>query len=212
MKSDKSDEYANKINNYQYDCNIILGKYQKFSHYMEEFSKNIVNDKNGLKYTNKGLDIGIGPGGYNAKYFSHCQLDGCDVSENVLNSAKNYHHTFLYNLGRDILPYAQDSLDFVVCSCVVQHLNSFNELEHGINEISHVLKYNGMLYLMFKIGNNDTILSHYNGYYREKRKFRVYEPDKVSVLCARYGLFEKQREIFLDDNWIPYCCLIVQKK
>jgi|SRR5579883_515759 len=197
------DNYKNKIENYQSDCKVLLGKNNNFSDYIKQFANNV----NG-----HGLDLGIGPKGCNSRYFSHCVLDGCDVSKDVLNSVseKQYNKLFQYNLACESLPYKNGELDFIFCSCVIQHLNSWEELENGIREISTKVK--NMFYLMFKAGVNNTILSHYNEYYGERRDFRVFHPDNVSQLCQKYGLIEKDRELFVDDNWIPYVCMIFYKK
>ena len=102
------------------------------------------------------------------------------------NNGKNsYRRTFLYNLGssQQALPYQDNTLDFVACSCVVQHLNSFAELKTGLTEIARVLKPSGQLYLMFKAGANDQILTHFNAFYGEIRSFRVFEPEAIISVC-----------------------------
>jgi hypothetical protein len=63
--------YKDKLQNYESDCPMHLGRFNHFSEYIAEFSK----DKTG-----NGLDIGAGPGGPNGRFFTQCDtLEGCDV-------------------------------------------------------------------------------------------------------------------------------------
>ena len=199
--------YKNKITNYQGDCPVELGRLKYFSDYIKEFSKR------SELVMGQGLDIGAGPGGCNGHLFSNNVFDGCDLEEDVVNSLpKEYYNTrFIYKLGSQNLPYDNQSLDFVVCSCVIQHLKSFKELELAVKEMSRVLKTNSLLYLMFKVGSNDTDLTHFNSYYNEQRTFRVFHPDNVVALGNKYNLVIDSQEKLVDSNWIPYCCLIFKK-
>lgn len=199
--------YKNKLANYQGDCKVELGIYTDFSDYIKKFSYMI--DKN-----SSGVDIGAGPGGCNGKYFDRCHyLDGCDADMEVVKTIpdKYYNNKFFHVFGRDNFEYDDESLDFAISSCVIQHLNSFNELKKGINEVSRILKRNGLFYLMFKAGTNDTTLTHYNEYYNEMRTFRVFHPINIIDMCKTYGLITKDIKKLIDENWIPYCCIIFTK-
>ena len=199
--------YVDKIDNYQGDCNILLGKHKLFSSYVKDFA-------NGQQKDSHGLDLGTGPGGCNSQFFANngIKIDGCDAEIEVVKSLKNnYFLKFLFVLGKDILPYSSASLDFIVCSCVIQHLNNINELLHGINEISRVLKSGGSLYLMFKVGTNDTYFTHFNSYYNQERTFKVFSLGAVSKLCESMSLYLASSEYLLDDNYIPYCCAIFSR-
>lgn len=198
--------YKNKLLNYQGDCGVEIGRYQNFSDYIRSFSQ---QHKTGI-----GIDIGAGPGGCNSKFFENCILDGCDADPSVVETLPNnrYKNKFVYLLGqKEKLSYSDATLDFAICSCVIQHLNSFEELDRGIQEISRILKPSGELFLMFKAGTNDSLLTHFNGYYQETRTFRVFDPKMVDALCAEYGLHVLSVEKFVDSNWIPYCCMILVK-
>lgn len=202
--------YASKIGIYQGDCKILLGKYEMFSEYIEEFSK-IVNGT--------GLDIGAGPGGVNGKFFKHCVLDGCDIEKEVVDSLSslhslnnsqqdnNYSKTFVHDLSKDVFPYTDNSLDFVICSCMIQHLNTTDELKYSLSEINRILKKDGKLYLMYKAGS-DSFFTHFNQYYKENRTFHVFSPDTILKLTT---LTLTTSELLLDDNWIPYCCSVFCK-
>jgi len=197
--------YKNKIEIYQNDCPVLLGRLPMFSDYIKEYA-------NGR--TGHGLDVGAGPQGPNGKFFTCDTLDGCDAEKDVVKSLPGniYSSTFQYFLGsKQKLPYDDSEKDFIVCSCVIQHLPGFKELEVGIKEITRILKSKGTFYLMFKSGTNDTDLTHTNAYYNEVRTFRVFHPTNVVELCQKNGLKVLSLEKLLDDNWIPYCCLILEK-
>ncbi len=198
--------YKNKITNYQGDCIVLLGRCPKFSDYIKEFAN---------KHKGDGLDVGAGPGGCNSAYLEHCKsLDGCDAEPDVVKSLDKavYGKSFMYVLGsNDKLPYLDGVKDFVICSCMIQHLNSLKELDVAMNEMSRILKQDGELFLMFKAGTNDTNLTHFNGYYGEERTFRVFEPRFVMDIGGKHGLKVGSNELLMDENWIPYCCLTFRK-
>lgn len=193
--------YTNKLNNYQSDCPVLLGKFEMFSDYIKEFAQ-------GLNIGATGLDIGTGPMGENGKYFSKQVLNGCDVEREVVESlGSEYNETFLYRIGGDLqLPYRDGELDFVVCSCVIQHLESEEELKRAFTEVYRVLKYQGIFYLMFKSGTHNTLLTHFNSYYNEERTFRVFESTKLEF----HGEILSEENL-LDSNWIPYTRIIYRK-
>jgi SAM-dependent methyltransferase len=203
--------YTNKLSNYQGDCAVLAGKYPKFSDYIKEFSR---------VQLGHGLDLGCGPGACNGKFFKYCSLDSCDAEQAVVDTVPPilnvfgnllYEAGFVYVLGQDILPYDTNELDFVVLSCVIQHLGSYYELAFGLGDVCRVLKSGGQLFLMFKSGSNDTLLTHYNSYYGEERTFRVFHPNNVSDLVQTIGFNVLSCEHFLDDNFIPYCCMVLEK-
>ena len=193
--------YKDKVGNYQADCPVLLGRFGMFSDYVKEFAES-------LKPGSKGVDLGTGPRGENGKYFSRCTLDGCDVEPEVVDSlGREYNETFIYRMGGESkLPYDDEELDFVVCSCVIQHLGSEEELKRAFDEIWRVLKKGGLFYLMFKTGSNNTLLTHFNSYYNEERTFRVFEANKLQFK----GEIVSQENL-LDSNYIPYTKIIYRK-
>lgn len=202
--------YSNKIGIYQGDCEVLLGKYPNFSDYIKNFSR---------AQFGRGLDLGCGPGACNGRFFKFCRLDACDAEQAVVDSVPNdlnvyeeplYRDRFLHVLGRDTLPYAKGELDFVILSCVIQHLNSFDELKHGLNEINRVLKTNGQLFFMFKSGTNDTLLTHHNSYYGEDRTFRVFHPQNIQDYVEKNNFRIIYQDNLLDDNFIPYSCFVLE--
>ena len=193
--------YKDKINCYQADCPVLLGRFGMFSDYIKDFAESL---SEGLI----GIDLGTGPCGSAGKYFGNQILDGCDIEPEVVDSlGKEYNETFTYRLGSGTkLPYDNEELDFVVCSCVIQHLGSEEELKRAFDEIWRVLKKGGLYYLMFKSGSNNTLLTHFNSYYNEERTFRVFEADKLQF----QGEVVSQENL-LDSNYIPYTKIIYRK-
>lgn len=193
--------YKDKLFSYQADCPVLLGRLGMFSEYVKEFA-------DGLSKGLRGLDLGTGPCGSAGKYFTNQILDGCDVEPEVVDSlGKEYNETFTYRLGSETkLPYNDEELDFVVCSCVIQHLASEEELGKGMDEVYRVLRKGGLLYLMQKSGSHNTLLTHFNSYYNEERTFRVFEPSKL-----RFQGEIISEENLLDSNWIPYTRIIYRK-
>jgi hypothetical protein len=55
--------YKDKLQNYESDCPMHLGRCKNFSQYVSEFAKGRTGD---------GLDVGAGPGGPNGKFFTEC--------------------------------------------------------------------------------------------------------------------------------------------
>jgi len=193
--------YDDKIKIYQGDSKILLGRLSMFSDYIREFA----NGKTG-----HGIDIGAGPGGCNGKYFTNCNsLDGCDANESVVQSLSDtYDQKFHYVIGYDVL---EKTYDFIVCSCVIQHLNNVDELIFGLTDMYEGLNEGGELYLMFKAGCHNTLLTHYNSYYNETRTFRVFDPEVMSEILTKIGFTVKTEEKLMDEHWIPYSCMIMVK-
>lgn len=46
--------------------------------------------------------------------------------------------------------------------------------------MSRVLKKGGNMYLMYKAGTHDSLLTHFNAYYKQERTFRVFAPTRVN--------------------------------
>lgn len=155
--------------------------------------------------------MGAGPGGYTSKFFTQCDaLYGCDANPAVVESLPGkYEQKFEYALGKgEKLPYKDGELDFVVCSCVIQHLNSEEELEESLREMTRVLKKGGALYLMYKAGNHATMLTHFSYYYNQPRAFRVYDPEKVNQALQKCGMSVVKEDLSVDGHWIPYACSV----
>ena len=63
--------YKDKMTTYTSTGPCVLGRFTEFDQYIQEYAK----DQKG-----HGLDIGPGPNGLNAKFFTMAdRLDGCDI-------------------------------------------------------------------------------------------------------------------------------------
>ena len=118
--------YDDKIENYEANNKCAIGRLQNFDEYILQFVQNIEGD---------GIDVGTGPKGYYGRHFKKAtNIDGCDSEESVVNSLPpDYNKKFIYFLGGDEpLPFADESKDFALCSCVIQHLSGEEALIKGI--------------------------------------------------------------------------------
>ena len=84
--------YSNKIEVYESNCPMYLGKEKNFIDYQIEFTK---------AQTGDGLDLGAGPNGPIAKLFTSCaSIDGCDSEKCIYESLpERYSKRFLYFMG-----------------------------------------------------------------------------------------------------------------
>ena len=205
-------EYCTLIDTYDCDCPILSGRFPRLCDYVKEFSTGQTGD---------GLDIGAGPKGGYSQYFDNVRsLDGCDADPTVVDSlpGERYNQKFVYVLGgEDPLPYPDSSKDFVVCSCVIHHLNSARELENALKEITRVLRPGGSFFLLFKAGAHDTNLTHYSKYYESERTIRVFDPECILHTSKLLGmdldctLGHMCNEVLVDPNWLVNCCLVLCK-
>ena len=200
-----NESYKNKLTNYQHDCPVKFSTYNKFKNFTDyiKFFAEMVEGS--------GLEIGAGPGGHNRKFFPHIRtFDACDKDFDVVESFEGKYNTvFIHDVGKQKLPY-DNELDFIVCSCVIQHLSSQDELDFAIGQMSKALTSRGKLFLMFKVGTHDTLLTHTNSYYKEERTFRVFDPSKVKELYRKYNMNCEFKYYFVDENWLVYCCMILR--
>ena len=133
--------YKGNIQKFSITLECIDGRFNELEHYLADYAKGVKGH---------GLDIGPGPYGQSAKHFTMVdRLDGCDIEEEILNSLPpKYEKKFYYKLGStEQMPYKDGELDFVVCSCVVHHLEGMEEFRRGMEEILRVLKKGGTLFL-----------------------------------------------------------------
>jgi SAM-dependent methyltransferase len=96
------------------------------------------------------LDVGCGDGKTAEALSRACEVTGCDFSREALMSLRSQRDPErLVNLVQcDLmsLPFEPEKFDTVVCVHVLSHLRA-RERERGAEEVSRVLKQQGMLYL-----------------------------------------------------------------
>ena len=124
-----------------------------------------------------GLDVGCGPGMYWSKYYTDKgfimkSMDSNDVVVQNLENCIKY-------TAPDEFPLDDNEFDFAICSCMVQHLNSWNEVKLLLDEIDRVVYPGGNLLFVFKEGTHDTEITLHDNVFNVERKFRVYDSQKV---------------------------------
>lgn len=100
----------------------------------------------------KLMDVGLGIGWieFYFKRRKNWDILGNDMSENSLNDAKMLFEFFgikipLFKFNITNLPFKDKSFDNVICSSVLEHLPNMGLLNKTINEVSRVLKPQGIL-------------------------------------------------------------------
>ena len=75
----------------------------------------------------------------------------------------------------------------MACLCVVHHLEGMKEFQRGMEETLRVLKKGGSLFLLYKVGVNDTLLTSYHQFLKQYLVMRVFDPREVNQMMARIG-------------------------
>jgi len=115
------------------------------------------------------------------------------------------------------LEYSDKVFDFVMCNAVIQHITP--ELVRGVTipELCRVLKSNGTLQLMFKVGEG--IKTLYDKDYDSIRTFQMYEAVEIVELLSGLGLEVIERDgdklgglmYFTDTKPSDHCLLFARK-
>lgn len=140
----------------------------------------------------RGLDAGCGAGARDVFYFWREGYDivGVDVMEENISVARKLHpeianRVHVADLSKP-LEYAGTSFDFVLCNAVIQHVDPEIVMGVTLPELARVLKMNGVLQLMFKVGSGIKVF--YDRDYGTERTFQLYEPEEVIHLLGSHGL------------------------
>ena len=144
------------------------------------------------KYDVKGnllLDVGAGHQPYK-KYFKHAKYESCD-NEQVIKEMQydtlETRHDFYCDINI-MIPKADNTYDFVICSEVLEHV--YNPL-NTISEISRILKKNGKLFISVPQCGGEHMLPHnYFNYLEPGLKYLL---EKNNLKCE---LVEKKSGIY----------------
>ncbi|MFB6180884.1 MAG: class I SAM-dependent methyltransferase [Candidatus Nanohalobium sp.] len=142
------------------------------------------------------LDAGCGPG-RDVEYFTENGLDavGIDLAGGMIEYAKankkgEYHIMDIRNLE-----FGDESFDGVYCNAVM-HFFPPEKMKNVISELKRVLKPEGVLFLNFKLGEEDSILREkYNG---EVKQYLL-DQDQINQLLKEQNLKIIEK---LEDNTI----------
>ena len=170
-----------------------------------------------------GLDAGCGAGARDVFFYWQAgyDIEGIDAVEENIRVAKELHpkiadRVSVWDLSKP-LEYSDDVFDFVMCNAVIQHITP--ELVRGVTipELCRVLKPNGALQLMFKVGEG--IKTVYDKDYDSDRTFQMYEAEGLVELLSGLGLEVVQREgdklgglmYFTDTKKVDHCVFYARK-
>ena len=147
------------------------------------YFKKILEDKNKIHNDNITLlDVGCG-GGFLSEEFAKIGLKvtGIDPSKETIKAAKihaeeeNLNIEYLEGFGED-LPFESNTFDFV-CGCdVLEHVN---DLDKVVNEISRVLKADGIFF--YETINRTLISKLLMIKFMQEWKFTAFNDDHVHV-------------------------------
>ena len=150
----------------------------------------------------KGLDIGCGADARDVVHLSSFGYDvlGTDAVREVIKTAVTLHPELADRVTvadvRNPLDIADESLSFVICNSVIQHIDPQTAEEVVFPSLARVLTPSGVLVLVFKPGRG--ALSFYDSDFQIARSFILYDEAKVQGSLSNLGL-----ELIPPDNGLP---------
>lgn len=146
-----------------------------------------------VKKSDRILDYGCGYGrtlGY-MKENGYVYLSGVDISEKMIERAKNENPTLYYSVVKNNeLSFEDNTFDAVLMLAVLTCVINDEEQEKIVKEIKRVLKPNGILYINdFLINDDKRNLDRYNKFKEKYNCYGVFELDEGAILRH----FEKKR-------------------
>lgn len=174
-----------------------------------------------------GLDAGCGPGALEMAYMAELgfEMYGIDAVAQNIDIARQRRPEFAGRLQvADLqvpLPFDGGSFDILLCNAVIQHIPPEVVYGHVLPEFARVLRREGVLQLMFKLGSG--IGRSFDGAYGAtgvERSFALY--DEVEMLAALSSLgmdlVPDQRDgkmgglMYFDDNKPMRHCVFWARK
>ena len=171
----------------------------------------------------RGLDAGCGAGARDVFFYWQRGYDiyGIDSIDENIEEARSLHPEIAHRVSvtdlREPLSYPDASFDFVLCNAVIQHIAPEIVLGVTLPELARLLKPEGVLQLMFKLGSG--IETVYDRDYGTDRNFQLYRLDEVMGFLTDHG-FERDsgggREAggvmyFTDPKPMEHCVLFARK-
>jgi len=170
-----------------------------------------------------GLDAGCGAGARDVFFYWQAGYDivGVDAVQENIRVAKELHpeiadRVSVWDLSKP-LEYSNEAFEFVMCNAVIQHITPKLVKDVTIPELCRVLKPNGTLQLMFKVGEG--IKTIYDKDYDSDRTFQMYDAEDIDELLSGLGLEVVEREgdklgglmYFTDTKPVDHCLLFARK-
>ena len=172
----------------------------------------------------RGLDAGCGAGARDVHRLWTQGFDvyGIDAVEENIQQAKEIHPEIVERISvanlRHLLPFQDESFDFVMCNAVIQHIGPADVMEVTLKEFARVLKPNGVLQLMFK--NGQGFITVYDRDYDTDRSFHLYDEREILARLNGLGLDLVESEhpdllggvmYFTDTKPVDHCVFYVRK-
>ena len=171
----------------------------------------------------RGLDAGCGAGARDVFFYWQRGYDiyGVDSIDENIEEARSLHPEIAQRVSvtdlREPLSYPDASFDFVLCNAVIQHIAPEIVLGVTLPELTRLLKPEGVLQLMFKVGSG--IETVYDRDYGTDRTFQLYSLDEVMGFLADHGLSVIPAEgeklggvmYFTDPKPMEHCVLFARK-
>jgi len=188
IKPESLDFYRQRSQHYAaFKSQFEAGGFENPSHPALHGDESLTTFLTALAPGNVGLDAGCGAGAVDVARLRDAGYDviGFDaVAENIetaiLKTPKLSKYLKIADLSNPLL-YESDSFDFVMCNAVIQHITPSVLFDITIPELVRVLKPQGVLQLVFKIGSG--MANVRDGEYGVDRIFHLYsEQDILSKL------------------------------
>lgn len=140
------------------------------------------------------LDVGSGIGGYDSAFFEEgAKVYTLDLDLPLVSKPSNHHV-----MGNALkLPYPKNSFDIVICSSLIEHVQSPELL---LQEILRVIKQNGFLYLSFPpfyspVGGHHFSPFHLLGDKVAVRLFMMRKKRHLNAWLRQRGVIENPKSI-----------------
>ena len=172
----------------------------------------------------RGLDAGCGADARDVLYLRSRGYDvfGIDSVEENIQVARELHPEIAERINvadlRHPLGFHDDSLDFLICNAVIQHIEPAVLVRVTLPEFARVLRPGGILQLMFKNGKG--VITVNDKDYKAERSFQLY--DEVEMLnhlsASNLSLIDAEQPnalggvmYFTDPKPVDHCVFFVRK-
>jgi len=171
-----------------------------------------------------GLDAGCGAGARDVFIYHQAGyiMTGLDYVKENIDMARETHPEIAEcvstgNLG-ETLKYKNNTFDFVLCNCVIQHIQPEIVRDVSLTELVRVLKPGGILQFMFKSGTG--FVSVFDPEYNINRDFYLYESKWICDILAKHNMSIIPRKgnklgglmNFTDPKPMEHCVFYAQKE
>ena len=162
----------------------------------------ILNEKYNKECELKILDAGCGTGGLMKSIEDRGIVIGLDLSKDALMFARRKMRSPLVRANVQILPFKNDSFDFVLSNDVIYHLNVFDDFA-AIKEHERILKQDGKLFI--RVAALDWLYGEHD---RRVHTGRRYTKQKLENMINEAGL---QIEFCSYSNFLLFPFVVLKR-